>query len=293
METNNKGKNGSQVVEPNNHAVKKGNNNYQIPFGSIIPFLIIAFGIAWTILGLFIYLPDKMIAIFGEITGEHPLFFLAVYSPAIAAISIILCKTGIKGFKNYLSRVLLWRTSFSWYVFLFLGIPVIFFAGSYIRGNMFSEPFPFSSFSAILFATFLAIIKGPVEEFGWRGMALPLLQRKFSPLWAAIILGIIWGIWHLPAFFLGGTQQSNWAILPFFFGCIALSVIVTPLFNSSRGSILLTAFFHFMVMNPIFPDAEPYDTYILIAVAVLIVWINRKMMLNKNGSVKRVIPEFN
>lgn len=263
---------------------------YQIPSRSLVPFLLITFGIAWSILGLYICLPEEMTEIFGEISGDHPLFFLSVYAPAIAAFTIILYKTGIKGFKGFLSRLLIWRTSLSWYIFLFLGIPIIFFAGSFLKGNLFTDPFPFSSFSAILFATFFAIVKGPVEEFGWRGLALPLLQRKFTPIWAGLILGIIWGIWHLPAFLMSGTQQSEWSFAPFFIGCVALSIIVTPLFNRSNGSILLTAFFHFMLMNPIFPDAQPYDTYIIIVIAAIVVWFNRNTMFTKEGAVTRVIP---
>jgi uncharacterized protein len=94
---------------------------YQIPSRSLVPFLLITFGIAWSILGLYICLPEEMTGIFGEISGDHPLFFLSVYAPAIAAFTIILYKTGIKGFKGFLSRMLIWRTSLSWYLFLFLG----------------------------------------------------------------------------------------------------------------------------------------------------------------------------
>lgn len=277
-------------VDSKNNVGTSENIKYQIRFRTFVLFLLITFGIAWTILGLFIYLPDKMTGIFGVITGEHPLFFLSVYAPAIAAFTIILYKTGIKGFKGFLSRLLIWRTSLSWYLFLFLVIPVIFFAGSFLKGNLFTDPLPFSSFSAILYATFFAIIKGPVEEFGWRGLALPLLQRKLTPIWAGLILGVIWGIWHLPAFLMSGTQQSEWSFAPFFIGCIALSIIVTPLFNRSNGSILLSAFFHFMLMNPIFPDAQPYDTYIIIVIAIFVVWFNRNTMFTKEGAVTRVIP---
>jgi hypothetical protein len=102
---------------------------------------------------------------------------------------------------------------------------------------------------------------------------------------------LIWGLWHLPAFLLSGTQQSQWSFPAFFAGCLAISVIATALFNRSGGSILLSAFFHFSLMNPIFPDAQPYDTYLLSAAAVLIVWLNRKDMFTKTGSVRRVIPQ--
>jgi membrane protease YdiL (CAAX protease family) len=263
---------------------------YQIPFIAIVPFLLITFGLAWGILGLFIMLPKPMVAMFGEITGQHPLFFLAVWTPAIAAFIVITYYSGVRGLRRYLTRFLLWRSSPVWYAFLFLGIPLVFIGGSALKGNLFTEPFPFSSFPSLLVALVLAAIKGPIEEFGWRGLALPLLQQKLAPIGAALMLGVIWGIWHLPAFLLSGTQQSEWSFSAFFAGCIALSIIITPLFNASRGSILLPALFHFILGNPISPDAQPYDTYLLIVIAVLVVWFHRKSMFKKKGAAIDVIP---
>ncbi len=263
---------------------------YRLPFCSINPFVLLSFGLAWGIFGLYVFLPERMEAVFGQITGNHPLFFLAVYAPAIAAFILVARYGGLTGLRRYLGRVLLWRCSASWYSFLIIGIPLIFIGGSALKGNLFTEPFPFASFQTLFVALFLAVIKGPIEEFGWRGLALPLLQRKFAPVCAGLILGIIWGLWHVPAFLLSGTQQSEWSFTAFFTGCLAISVIATALFNRSRGSILLSAFFHFSLMNPIFPDAQPYDTYLLIVVATLIVWWNRKDMFTKEGAVKEVIP---
>ncbi len=262
----------------------------QVPFRSFTPFLLISFGLAWTILGLYVFLPESMGSLFGQLTGNHPLFFLAVYAPAIAAFILVACYGGLVGLKHFLGRVLLWRCSVGWYAFLLIGVPLVFIGGSAMRGNLFTEPFPFTSFQALLVALILSAIKGPVEEFGWRGLALPLLQRKLAPIWAGLVLGAIWGLWHMPAFLLSGTQQSQWSFAPFFAGCLAISVIATALFNASRGSILLSAFFHFSLMNPIFPDAQPYDTYLLIITASLIFWWNRKDMLIKEGSVTDVFP---
>ncbi|MDP8266545.1 MAG: CPBP family intramembrane metalloprotease [Candidatus Aceula meridiana] len=240
-------------------------------------------------LGFFIFLPEQTASIFGELTGQHPLFFLSVYTPAIAAFMIVGYFGGYRGLKGFLSRFLLWRCSRAWYVFLMIGIPLIFYVGALIKGSLFLETFPFASFSLLVTAFVFATIKGPVEEFGWRGLALPLLQRKLAPVWAGLVLGVVWGFWHLPAFFLSGTQQSQWSFFAFFFGCIAISVIATGLFNASKGSILLPALFHFMLMNPIFPDAQPYDTYLLIVVAIVIVGIKRKEMFSKEGAVTKVI----
>lgn len=263
---------------------------YRVPFRAMIPFLLISFGLAWGIVGLYILLPIQMEAVFGQITGNHPLFFLAVYAPAIAAFILVAHSSGLKGLRRFLGRALLWRCSSAWYAFLLIGVPLIFVGGSALKGNLFTEPFPFASIQAMSVALALAAIKGPIEEFGWRGFALPILQRKFAPIWAGMIIGVIWGLWHTPAFLLSGTQQSEWSFTAFFVGCLAISVIATALFNRSGGSILLPALFHFSLMNPIFPDAQPYDTWLLIAVAVVIVWRNQKVMFTREGAVVEVIP---
>ena len=268
-----------------------GADRGQIPFISLLPFLLIAFGLAWGILALFIFLSDQMTEIFGELTGQHPLFFLAVYAPAIAAFSVIMHYGGSEGLRRYLSRLLLWRCSLAWYAFLIFGIPLLYLFGSALKGNILEVRFPFSSFQSLIVALALTAIKGPVEEFGWRGLALPLLQRKFAPIWAGLILGVIWGFWHLPAFLLSGTPQSAWSFTPFFAGSVAVSVIVTPLFNASHGSILLPALFHFQLNNPIWPDAQPYDTFAFAATAIVVVWINRKTMFSRKGVVTEVIPQ--
>ena len=112
-----------------------------------------------------------------------------------------------------------------------------------------------------------------------------------APIWAGLVLGLIWGVWHLPAFFLGGTPQSAWSFTPFFLGAVSVSIILTPMFNKSGGSILLAALFHFQLSNPLWPDAQPYDTIFFVLVALLVVWVNREQMFSRSAGVTEVIPE--
>ena len=270
--------------------VSSGIERHRIPFIAIVPFLLMAFGLTWGLLALYILLPERMNVVFGKLTGHHPLFFLAVYAPAIAAIVIVAYHSGRSGLRRYLSRLLLWRCSPAWYIFLMLGIPLLFIGGAAIKGNLLAEPLPFSSFKALLMALILMAIKGPIEEFGWRGFALPLIQRKFAPIWAGLMVGIIWGVWHFPAFLLSGTPQSAWSFTPFFIGSVAASVIMAPLFNASDGSILLPALFHFQLINPIWPDAQPYDTIFFVGAAALVVGLNRKKMFRQVDGIQDVIP---
>ncbi len=256
----------------------------------LIPFLAITFGLTWGILALFILLPGPMNAVFGQLSGDHPLFFLAVYAPAIAAIILVSRRAGTAGLRRFLGRLALWRCPGGWLAFLLVGVPAVFYAGAALNGNLARDALPISPVSSLPVALVLAAIKGPVEEIGWRGFALPLLQRRLAPLWSALVLGAIWGAWHLPAFLLGGTQQSAWALTPFLAGCVAISVIATALFNATGGSILLAAVLHFQLMNPVWPDAQPHDTTILAVIAGAVVWRNRRQMLRHGGGRTEIIP---
>ena len=162
------------------------------------------------------------------------------------------------------------------------------YLASAITGTI-ADPFPYSPWHTVIPALLFMLVLGPVEEFGWRGLALPLLQRRFTQFWASVILGIIWGIWHLPAFLIGGTPQSEWVFLPFFIAAIALSIIMTAIFNASKGSILTAALFHFQLNNPVFPDAQPWDTILFSIVAVVIVIFKRKTMFSRDNAVTTVL----
>jgi membrane protease YdiL (CAAX protease family) len=255
----------------------------------LIPFFSITFVIAWGILGLYIFSSETMVRLFGNLTGQHPLFYVAVYAPAIAALSVISYRKGLGGIQRFLSRLLLWRTSIYWYVMLILVVPLVFYISALFKPGALDTLFPFSSVTAYLTALFLMAIKGPIEEIGWRGLALPMLQRRMAPIWASLVLGVIWAVWHLPAFMLSSTPQSAWALTPFLVGTLALSVIVTPLFNHSRGSILLPAIFHLQVINPLWPDAQPYDTWLFLVVAAVVVWLDRKKMFSRHSAITDVL----
>jgi membrane protease YdiL (CAAX protease family) len=260
-----------------------------VPFAALAPFLLLAFGIAWGLVALLVLFPDPITALFGPVSSANPLFILAVYAPAIAAIALVVTYTGLAGLGRFLSRLLLWRCPPGWYAFLILGIPAIYMAGAAIKGLPPTANFPAGGIAPALAALGFMLILGPVEEFGWRGLALPLLQRRMAPIWASLVLGFIWGLWHLPAFFLSGTPQNAWSFTPFFIGAISVSVILTPMFNRSGGSILLPALFHFQLNNPLWPDAQPYDTPLFAAAALIVIWLHRDTMFTRTG-VTTVVP---
>jgi membrane protease YdiL (CAAX protease family) len=106
---------------------------------------------------------------------------------------------------------------------------------------------------AVLAAAFgsILIAGGGMEEIGWRGFALPRLQKLYSPLIASLLIAIVWALWHLPLYFNGQyTSGSNTGpaalagILFRFEWSLPLSVIFTWVYNRSRGSLLIMVLFH-------------------------------------------------
>lgn len=141
---------------------------------NLILFLTLTFVMTWGIAALIILFPERVTIIFGELSISNPLFILAVYSPGFAGIFMVCKMYGLKSLPSFFRRLTLWRGPVWGWIFAILGIPAIMYAGAILTGTI-SEPFPFSSWSLAIPALALALFLGPVEEFGWRGIALPLL----------------------------------------------------------------------------------------------------------------------
>jgi hypothetical protein len=258
---------------------------------TLIPFMVLTFGLTWGIATLLILFADQITAIFGEIDRSNPLIILAVYSPGIVGVFLVWLHYGFTGLRSFFNRLTLWRAPVKWWLFLILGIPAVVYIGAAIKGTI-GEPFPYSPWTLALPALVSALFLGPIEEFGWRGLAQPVLQRRFAPFWVGLILGVIIAAWHIPAFLLSGMPQSGWSVAPYFLGIVAIYVILTPFFNASKGSLLIACLYHFQLMNPLFPDAQPYDNIIWIAVAVVVVVLNRRTMFQRGTGVTEVLfPE--
>jgi len=117
------------------------------------------------------------------------------------------------------------------------------------------------------------------EELGWRGFALPHLQRTHSAMTSTVLLSLGWAGWHLPAFFyLPSYTAMGLAIIPgFFLGILAGAIVLTWLYNSSGGSVIAAGLWHasfnFVTASPSAGAVTAAITSTLVMVwAVVIVW---------------------
>lgn len=93
---------------------------------------------------------------------------------------------------------------------------------------------------------------------------------------------------------LGSRFQpaTGWSFWPFFAGNVVLAILVAPLMNATGGSLLWPALFHWQLINPFWPDAQPYDTWLLAAVALVLLALRPGMFLRRGGNnTTHVLPQ--
>lgn len=245
------------------------------------------FALSWGLGALVVAFIDQVESVFGPMGYTNPVFILMVYSPGFVGVFMVWRHYGRHGLAAFFRRFLLWRMSVGWWTLLVLGMPAVFYAGALVAGT--AGDFPFDPWYGVLPALLPAFLIGPIEELGWRGVALPLLQRRYAPVWAALVVGVVAAVWHTPAFFLSGTKQATWNFGFFFVGVVAISVILTAMFNAAGGSLLVAALFHAQMNGPAWPDAQPWDMLGFALVALLVLWANRRRMFTRGTGATQVL----
>jgi uncharacterized protein len=118
------------------------------------------------------------------------------------------------------------------------------------------------------------IFIGMAEEFGWRGYVLPRFQAKWNALVSSLLLGGLWALWHVGEWFYRGSNlyQRNfweWAV-----GMILLSIVMTWVFNNTKGSIFPAALIRALWNTGIIWHRSDWRFYgVLLLTAILIVVI--------------------
>lgn len=209
-------------------------------------FYVLAFGISW--LGWIpVVLGSRGIAPFDS-PYFQVLLLLPGIGPAVAAIIVTRAVYGPTGVQEWLKVLVRWRVGWVWYVVAVLGPLVLLLAGqalTKLAGFPAARPeLQVNLFPSILSAFMISLSSNLWEEVGWRGFALPHLQKRYTALLATFIVGILWGLWHVPLFFWAGNPMAEYPFLPWFVGTVAQAFIYTWLYNSTKGSVLLVALFH-------------------------------------------------
>ena len=170
---------------------------------------------------------------------------LADFSFSIAGVIMIAVTAGRSGLRTLGQRLIRWRISWIYYAVGLLPL-ALYGVATAVSGAFSSATFTSATLTTALFSLsggfFVSLfLRGAMgEELGLRGFALPRLQERMSPFRASLIIGVLWGAWHIPVL-IGRDLLS---IVAFSLLAIGLSMLFTWLFNGSGGSLIPVLLFH-------------------------------------------------
>lgn len=202
--------------------------------------------IGWIPLAVFGLPPTPVFVAIYTITG---------FGPAVAALIV----TWMAGddVRGWAAQFVHWRVNARyWLVALFLPAVAMVIAGGialFLTGRALSLPtahqVTYQSVAYPIMMVLVLLAGGGQEEPGWRGFALPRLQKRYSALVSSLLVGVAWIVWHLPLFAIYWSSQYGVSFVPWALMALALSVVFTWVYNATRGSVLLVAVLHASVNN--------------------------------------------
>jgi membrane protease YdiL (CAAX protease family) len=168
-----------------------------------------------------------------------------IWAPNIAAMIVLGITDGRRAVGRLMGQFLKWRVSLRWWMCAF-GLPVVLTVLTILMFAFLGGAVDLSQSGHwvgvfVLRLLFSLTTGGFGEEAGWRGFALPRLQRKMGALPASLLIGVVWSLWHWTHWTLIGLSLPS--ILVMCAAITALSVVLTWIYNSS-GSLLLVALMH-------------------------------------------------
>lgn len=194
---------------------------------------------------------------------------LGVLMPMVSALLLTAIYGGRPAILSLLSRLKIWRVSWKWWIAVVLVFPALLILAGVLYNRFSDQPsishLPITA--AVLLANIIFLsIASLGEEIGWRGVALPALLKRYNPLTASAILGIVWATWHLPFWILIDTLSqfgAGYFVLNYIF-IVPTTFYITWVFINSKGSLLLPVVLHlvFNIVNvAIFPVTSTTDSF--------------------------------
>lgn len=201
-------------------------------------FLLVTFACSWSVWTIAYLLAGSDASTLWTIIG--------VWGPLIAGAVVTYASGG--NVRRWAGQATEWRVTPRWYL-VAICLPVLLGEASTVVYWLNGVPlsFQFDSPAAVtgfvLNVLLVLLIAGGLEEFGWRGFAIPRLQAEYSALTAGLTVGVAWALWHLP-FVLFGWVTGQGPLPLYMIWIVGASLVLTWLYNSTGGSVLLCMLFH-------------------------------------------------
>ncbi len=188
----------------------------------------------------------------------------AYLGPLTSAFLVTSLVDGRPGLRRWGARLVRWRVPVRWYLLVLFAVPVAGVLATLPLSTSVSAPSPGVLLAVPLMLVLQFLTTGVAEEPGWRDFAQPRLQTRFGPLVGSLVLGPLWGAWHLPLFLTewAGWPDVNWWMAAEFVGsAVLLSIVMTWLFNRTAESLPVVMLFHANVntlFSLLWPELFPH-----------------------------------
>ncbi|MDR2022212.1 MAG: CPBP family intramembrane metalloprotease [Hungatella sp.] len=224
----------------------------------IVQFTVLTFSIAYLVsgaliaLGQFGYSVHNWVYSLQQFVMNIP-FAIYILSPAIASYIVLKKNNKIADLKEWLKTVFYVKNNLSLYLFVSAGLALYFLIHLAVSGRT-EMALPFYTFFLSLPGN---LIIGGLEESGWMYILQPELDKKYGFVLSSVFVGIIWILWHIPLFFIPGTNHGEGLIN---FWMFAVQLTAFRFFNgaiykiSGKGGVFMCVLFHtmFNAASPIF-----------------------------------------
>ena len=242
---------------------------------ALTAFWMLAFGLSWACWWMSPY-----VALHSPWLGTL-LMWAGGFGPSAAAVLVVWRWRGRAGLRNWLVGCVRPVAGWGWLLLAFtLPLVVVLIAAGVhtaMGGTMAPSPATGHLLLASVNLLAIALLGGPLgEEFGWRGLALPALQARLGWRYAGLLLGLVWGVWHLPLFYQAHTLQSHTTMPAFLLSTLAMSVMVAWLALRSGGGVTAALVLHtatnfWPTIVPVLPTADTQRPFeLVVALQVLL-----------------------
>ena len=212
------------------------------------------------------------------------LYLIGVFAPALVALGLTARAEGRAGVQSLLRPLFRWEVGKRWYVFALTYMAAIKLTAALVHRAVTGEWPAFGAEPLYLMAIAIpfSTIAQAGEEIGWRGYALSPLSARLGLSGGSVVLGLLWALWHLPFFFLPGTDKTGQSFSLYLLGVVALSVALAWLYWKTGQSLLLAMLMHAAINNTkdIVPsaaenvvDGAPSGSTAIARLSVAILWI--------------------
>ena len=215
--------------------------------------------------------------------------FLAVAAvgnamPGLLGIALTALLSGTTGLAELFGRLGRVREPLTWYAAALLLVPALQLAAVGIPAllGVATITFTFSSFTVLQSAA-----SGLHEELGWRGFALPRMQARRPAFAASLLLGVLWGLWHLPLMIARGLPLTAAGLIQLVFFILlvtAWAVLFTWVYNNTNGSLFLMVLMHTVL--DIAALTIQASNWIGSALWLALIWATVTLVVTKEGAAR-------